>query len=465
MIDSKLAHILGNEDVTLAEMLDARENRVLEQQRILAEYKLPLISFTLNIPGSLKNFPLAEKSFYEGKKLIVRQLKRYNINIVHEKNNCKKTGFEAFFAVDGENLHIKRLMVEIEEYCSLGRIFDIDVLSQDGEKISRQDINMENRRCLLCGEYAHVCARSRKHDTEALIEKTIEIMTSYFNEKFADMCSSCAGRAMMYEVCTTPKPGLVDRANTGSHKDMDIYSFVDSSAALTSYFRRLVLAGIEFHSDEPQNLFEKIRYAGMEAEYFMFKAANANTHKGLIFSLGIICAALGYLFANNKAADVSEVLELSRQMTVGVLNDFSAVTMENAKTYGEKLYAMYGITGIRGEAANGFVSVEEYGLPVLNDLIDRGFSLNDAGALALINLIANVKDTNIISRSNIYVQNSVQQEIKDLIESKGIENITMDEITGIDNKFIRMNLSPGGCADLLAVTYMLCFIQSAIENE
>jgi triphosphoribosyl-dephospho-CoA synthetase len=76
-----------------------------------------------------------------------------------------------------------------------------------------------------------------------------------------------------------------------------------------------------------------------------------------------------------------------------------------------------------------------------------------------------VKDTNIISRSDIDTQNSVQKEIKRLIELKGIENITIDEINETDNKFIQMNISPGGCADLLAITYMFCFIQSAVEDE
>ncbi len=465
MINSKLSDILGDEKVTLADMLDAREKRVSSQQKILTEYKMLLISFTLNIPGSVKKFPLAEKTFSEGKKLIVRQLKRHNINIVHERDNISKTGYESFFAVDGNPVYIKKLMAEIEDCCTLGRIFDIDVLNRNGEKISRQDVNLGRRMCLLCGEDAHSCARSKRHDAEALIKKSIEIMTAYFNERFADICASCANRAMLYEVCTTPKPGLVDRANRGSHKDMDIYTFIDSTAVLTPYFRDLVLSGIKFCDDEPRQLFEKIRYTGMEAEDRMFKAAKANTHKGLIFSLGIICAALGYLFANNKSVDTGSILELSKQMTAKVLDDFSAITKGNANTYGEKLYAGYGITGIRGEAANGFISVKEYGLPVLKKLLGRGFSLNDAGSLTLLNLIANVKDTNIISRSDIDTQNSVQKEIKRLIELKGIENITIDEINETDNKFIQMNISPGGCADLLAITYMFCFIQSAVEDE
>ena len=106
----------------------------------------------------------------------------------------------------------------------------------------------------------------------------------------------------MYEACTTPKPGLVDMNNSGSHSDMDIYTFIDSSSVLVSYFRKFSLAGIRYCNDEPYQLFEKIRYLGMLAEdEMLISTNNVNTHKGLIFSLGIICSALGYLFANEKA--------------------------------------------------------------------------------------------------------------------------------------------------------------------
>ncbi len=78
----------------------------------------------------------------------------------------------------------------------------------------------------------------------------------------------------------------------------------------------------------------------------------------------------------------------------------------------------------------------------------------------LLNLIANVKDTNIITRTNVETHDRVQNEIRQLIEEKGIENITTDELDETDSQFIRMNISPGGCADLLAITYILYFVEN-----
>lgn len=466
MYSKNLSDILGSNHVSLTEMLDARENRVLEQQKILSVYNLPIISFTLNIPGSIKTFPLAEKSFMEGENLIKRQLERNHIKIVYQKDRIDKTGYEAFFAVDFNPYYLKKLMIEIENSSPMGRIFDIDVLKTNGDKISRQDINCKNRTCVICQEQAHVCARSKKHPIEEVLYKTVEIMSDYFNQKFANTCSGCACRALLYEVCTTPKPGLVDRVNNGSHNDMDIYTFIDSSAVLTPYFRDFVLTGIQYCQDESQQLFERIRYLGMLAEDDMLVATgNVNTHKGLIFSLGVICSAIGYLFANETELDIDSILELCKKMTCEVVNnDFSEVNLINSKTNGEKLFAQYGITGIRGEVASGFSSIRNYGLPVLKSLIKQGFSLNDAGALTLLNLIANIKDTNIISRSDIKTQEHVQFEIKTLIETQKIENVHLDILREIDKQFIELNISPGGCADLLAITLMLYFIENK-ENE
>ena len=44
--------------VTLEEMLAARERRVLRQQELTARYGLPMICFTMNIAGPVKNSPL-----------------------------------------------------------------------------------------------------------------------------------------------------------------------------------------------------------------------------------------------------------------------------------------------------------------------------------------------------------------------------------------------------------------------
>ena len=95
----------------------------------------------------------------------------------------------------------------------MGRLYDLDVLSPEGEKLSRP----QSRRCLICGGPVTVCSRSRAHGLPAIRARTRDILADFA----AGHLSALARQALEDEVDLTPKPGLVDRRNTGAHDDMD----------------------------------------------------------------------------------------------------------------------------------------------------------------------------------------------------------------------------------------------------
>ena len=102
--------------------------------------------------------------------------------------------------------------------------------------------------------------------------------------------ATIAMEAMLYEVSATPKPGLVDRNNCGAHKDMNFFTFMSSAAALHSTFDAMVLAGIHAKHSPITNMWPELRKIGIKAENSMFLSTNnVNTHKGEIFSLGLLC--------------------------------------------------------------------------------------------------------------------------------------------------------------------------------
>ena len=138
--------------------------------------------------------------------------------------------------------------------------------------------------------------------------------------------------------------------------------------------------------------------------------------------------------------------------------DFAHVTPETAGTPGERLYAAFGITGIRGQAEAGFPAVLKHGLPVLRDGLTRGLSADQAGCAALLALIATAEDTNLIHRSNRETQQQIRQETARLIQENPYPGERVLE--QLDAEFIRRNLSPGGSADLLAMCYFLYFLES-----
>lgn len=455
-----IPELQGCEAVTLEEMLDAREKRVLRQQKLFQKYGGTLICLTLNIAGPYKMFPLALQTFREAILQISERLSAEHTAIHHFEKQIRKTGAEAFFCVQKDACILKQWMTELEEFCPLGRLWDIDVLKEDGTKVSRRDIGYPERRCFICSQPAAECARSRAHSAKTLTKCTISLMRRYFSEKLGERIAACAARALLYEVAVTPKPGLVDRDNNGSHADMDFFLFIDSTTALLPYFRKAAQLGFRF-SGAPDQLLSCLRKQGLEAEKAMLSATRGiNTHKGAIFLLGILSAAAGVLFHQGKPLTENHLFSMSAKIAAPALDDFEGVTAENAKTSGERLYAQHGITGARGEAASGFPSVKRFALPILRKYLNLGNSKDEAGTIALLYLMGNVCDSTTFHRSDIRTQQKLCSDIKKILTQKRTPAEKTAAAWQLDALMQKQGLSAGGCADLLAVAWQVLFLEN-----
>lgn len=446
--------IFSGPAVTLEQVLNSRSCRAERQRAGLADGAACLVSFTLNIPGNIKQFPLARAAFSEGLGLL---RSAFNSAILKEETVDEPMGSEALLVLHADPTEVKRKTVAMEEDHPLGRLFDMDVLDADGRSLSRADLGATQRTCLICGQSAKVCGRSRAHSMDQLRTRIGQLLDDHFKNRFADDCQSAALRAMLSEVSATPKPGLVDRNNSGSHTDMDFFTFVDSAAALAPHFRRMFLAGWGYASEDPADLFTRLRRLGQDAESAMFAATRGvNTHKGLIFSLGLLSGAMGVWRHDHpdQPMDAVALLDLVARMARCSLDDFDQ-TADN--TNGLRCYHLHCLTGIRGEAAQGFPAVAQTGLPTLRRHLMAGLSLNDASVLTLLALLATVTDTNMIRRGGIDQARSRQQEAHCLLSSITPDTL-LPTLTALDQDYIFNNLSPGGCADLLALSLFLVFI-------
>ena len=446
-------------EVSLLDMLDARERRVYHQQELLEQYHKPLICFTMNIAGPIKDSPLIRRGFARGQQLLRQQFFRAKLSPLHTDARCEATGCEAFYVLDADPMAIKKFTTDIEDATPLGRLFDMDVLRPDGTKVDREELSLSGRRCLICGGPAKVCSSRRIHTVAELQAKTTEILTDTMDTWDAATAAQQAVRALLYEVTTTPKPGLVDRRNSGSHTDMDSFTFMSSAAALYPYFEACAKAGRETMDRPAPETFAALRPLGCEAEGEMLDATNGvNTHKGAVFSIGITCAALGRL---NRAewCDPARVLQEVAAMTMGLTKqDLADVTAENAVTVGQKLYVQYGITGVRGQVEAGLPVVLNYGLPVLENGLKLGYDINRAGCAALLEILVHSTDTNMIARSSRERQLAWVARVKKLLAQTPYPD--EDALVELDDQFIAENLSPGGSADLLALTYLLHFFKT-----
>ena len=168
-------------------------------------------------------------------------------------------------------------------------------------------------------------------------------------EYFAESIGRMAYQALLEEVYTVPKPGLVDPYSCGAHTDMDVQTFERSAEALYPWFVRMAYQGYQL-TCTPEDLFREIRKTGMLAEEAMYRATgHVNTHKGMIFTLGIFSAAAGRCIQEDGTVTLQSILRMEQKMTARILRaEIEMLGKEPAKSNGEKNLVQYGTTGIRG---------------------------------------------------------------------------------------------------------------------
>lgn len=276
--------------------------------------------------------------------------------------------------------------------------------------------------------------------------------------------------ALRAEAAATPKPGLVDRENSGAHTDMDYPLFLASCRALESYFVRCAEIGAEASPPDSgagrsvgsktaeAGSLQLLREEGLAAEEAMFAATGGvNTHKGLIFSMGVLCFCLGGLLGEGahfhtlqkRCAEVSARL-LCEQMPTN--------------THGAAVRKNTGIGGIRGEALSGFDSAFSIGYPALKEALDRGFDMNRALVRTLLVLMRRTEDSNAVYRGGRQGLTFMQKQAEEILRETDLNSEEgMERVRTFDRKCTARNLSPGGSADLLALSVMIYTINETDE--
>lgn len=268
--------------------------------------------------------------------------------------------------------------------------------------------------------------------------------------------ANMASKAMIYEVSCFPSPGLVSPVSMGAHKDMNYYTFIDSTFAINKYF---ILFADEGSKDfELTEIFSNIKKIGIQAERAMFNSTNnINTHKGMIFLMGICVTAASYAIHNKKK--FCEINKIIKEMCKDIIkNDFKDLNKKEELSHGEKLYITYGIEGVRGEAKKGIPLVFDYSLKVFED--NYKLSSNDRLIHTLLGIMQYCDDSTIIHRRGIEGLNYTKRVAKEIIDLGGMNTeLGREAINKLNDDFIDKNISPGGSADLLGVTIFLYWVK------
>ena len=268
----------------------------------------------------------------------------------------------------------------------------------------------------------------------------------------ADHVAAVAATALLAELETWPKPGLVSHVDPGSHTDMDAGTFRASIAAITPFFGRLTLAGAAGSG------MDGLRAIGLEAEREMLQeTGGANTHRGAIFGLGLLCAAAGACWSRSAQTQSPWAPHMlgaivRRQWGPAILN--GPIPLQS---HGTNALRRFGAGGARAEAAAGFPNALEVGLPALR--LGRALAPGDSEAArvqSFFALLASMEDTNLLHRGGAVGLQFAQQHAVGFLRRGGVEHKQWRaRAAAVHRAFIARRLSPGGCADLLAITLFM----------
>ena len=435
--------------VALDDILAARDARVARQQAMLAQGGV-LLSLTLVAPGAVKRSPLLD-AIFAAALAALRPLvddARARIEAVDD------SGHHALYLLDGEARDWKTRMLALENRAPLSRLWDIDIIDRDGAAVSRRDLGLPPRRCLICDDDAKTCARERRHDIAAL---QADIARRYRLHQQAQSIADTMRQALITEATLTPKAGLVDAVHNGGHSDMNLALFLRSADAIAPYLGDCAATGMTFagHPASPA-LLAAIRPIGLAAEAAMRAATGGvNTHKGAIFAFGLTAAALGKRLAEQHAATLADVQADVRALCAEILAELRQGDCDSA---GKRGYARHGISGARGEAASGFATVSAHALPLYQQELAADGNERRALLAALVALYAANDDSTTLARVGLDGLRAHQHWARTLLADRATladEARLSDAIAAYARNCAAKRLSAGGSADLLALTAWL----------
>jgi triphosphoribosyl-dephospho-CoA synthetase len=255
-----------------------------------------------------------------------------------------------------------------------------------------------------------------------------DILTAYAEAQLADL----AVDALKREAVLTPKPGLVDGNNNGAHRDMDLGLLLSSADSLRLYFQFCVDVGFREAPD-----ISKLVNAGLEAEKTMLsRTGGVNTHKGAVYAMGLFLCGVAKYFKQGGDPFAHSAF-------------FAAVQAEASagerSSHGRIVQAKYLAGGAREEAMNGFPTARK-GAAALTE--SQGDEL-----YALLKILEGIRDTNLLYRGGMDALDYVQAQARRILAMDPERR--KDALLEMDQECIRLNISPGGAADMLALALFI----------
>jgi len=419
--------------------LDARDARQAWLERALAAARArglaSVVTLGANLPGADKHRPGVARLARTG---LERLQAGFALEPFHQGSDL--LGPFALLLGAGAARDGKRIALGLETGLEGGRLLDIDVYQADGVQLDRRALGLPARACLLCAEPAGVCARTGRHPAAELGRQVDALLRPYRPEPRPlrpELLARCLVQGARQELDLTPKPGLVDRHDPGSHPDLS-YARMRASIDLLPRFYADLLAG-----PGPGGALEPIVQAGRDAEARMVAAIRSNAHKGYLFLSGLVLLAA-------RAGDGRP--DSLRPAIAGFARRFFGQFEAAAGQGGVR--SRLGLGGIRAEAEQGLPAVFEAGWPRYREALEDR-EPGEAGYLLMAVLMQRVEDTTTVRRGGLAALERLRRDGAEL--QRRLEQ--RREVRGLlaewNEDYVRLGLTMGGVADCMALTFAL----------
>jgi triphosphoribosyl-dephospho-CoA synthase len=336
----------------------------------------------------------------------------------------------------------KRIAVTLEARDPAGRLLDIDVYRLDGTQVDRASLGLEPRACLLCVQPAGECIRLQRHslaELQARVDGLLQAAAPGPAPIAPERLAIALHQGALRELALTPKPGLVDRRDNGSHADLSFALMSTSAQLLPRYYGDLL------RRFQAQDSLEAYVEAGRAAETRMLQAIHSNGHKGYIFLSGLVLLAACQ--CQGRLADLRGAIgELAAQ--------FFAY-LPALESHGALLRARHGLGGIRAEAERGLPAVFEHGWPAYRAALEAGCPPEGAAFHLLAALMQTVEDSTAVQRCGLEGLARLRRDGQSLQALLGQGRDAEPFLAALNEDYRRANLTMGGVADCLALTLAL----------
>ncbi len=160
----------------LAAVLAAREARVARRREVLSRLGRPTVGVSPVMPGPVKDCAASRRMHGAALDALERLFRDREWPATLVWTDTGATGPEALYAVEADAGDLKRALIDLETTHPMGRLWDLDVTDPRLGALSRRALGLPVRRCIVCDQPAHACARSRAHPLPELLGAIARIL-------------------------------------------------------------------------------------------------------------------------------------------------------------------------------------------------------------------------------------------------------------------------------------------------